>query len=715
MIAALVLSLAAAPPRHRPRPHSSAVAHVVVDVARGPVNTFRPDQALGAGVDGHSEGDAAAIYTPTNLAAMKSAGLLPLTYRLRTELGIEVWHWNPRGRWSDAAHHQGYWTSDDHAGEPILASYGYRLPRRGNTIDQANDDGWSRIDDGDTATFWKSNPYLDPHFTAGDGAGHDQWVLVDFGRRVPVGELRVLWGTPYAVRYRVQYWSGRFDPPQPDELPEGGRWRTFPRGVVENGSGGMTTLRLADAPVRARWLRIVLERGSGTAPARSADVRDGLGFAIRELWAGEVRGGRFADQVEHGASHAGQTIVYASSVDPWHREEDRDPETEQPGIDRVLRSGLTRGLPLLVPVGVLYDTPQNAAAELRFLRARGVPLRGIELGEEPDGQWVRPEDYAFLYLAVADSLRAIDRTVALGGPSLQTPYTGEMSAWTEGGPALGWMGRVIRYFRRKGRMNDFAFFSFEWYPWDETCAAPAPQLAASPRRLGAALDDLHRDGLPARLPAYISEYGWSAFSGPAEVSVEGALLNADIVGTFLARGGAAAYLYGYEPTNLERAENCDLWGNNMMFEAKGTAAPERTATYWGARMLTRDWAQPDSGASLPHAVYAADSDVRDAAGEPLVTAYAVRRPDGGWAVMMINKDPVRAHSVRATFRDTGGERTLGGPAELVQFGRAQYAWHAAGENGHPARSLPPARTTVRGGAIIVLPPFSLTVLRGRLD
>ncbi|PYI75796.1 MAG: hypothetical protein DMF01_06625, partial [Verrucomicrobia bacterium] len=95
-----------------------------------PVNRCVPTQALGAGVDGHEKGECARMFTDKNVAEMLSAGFGPLTYRLRTELGGEVWHWNSRGTWTDPVHKCGYWTSDDSLGEPINVSYGYRLPRR---------------------------------------------------------------------------------------------------------------------------------------------------------------------------------------------------------------------------------------------------------------------------------------------------------------------------------------------------------------------------------------------------------------------------------------------------------------------------------------------------------------------------------------------------------------------------------------------------------
>ena len=692
---------------------------VTVLVTPKPANTFVAARALGAAVDGLHAGDVAQVYTPANLKAMRSAGLGALTYRLRTELGVEAWHWNPSGRWSEAGRTQGYWTSEAQAGGLISTCYGYRLPRRGSTIDQANNDGYSRLDDGDARTFWKSNPYLDKHFTGEDNAGHPQWALVDLGRMQPVNAIQIAWATPYATRYLVQYWDGDSGGEDARSIDDtygaGGRWRMFPWGMVTGGRGGVVRLRLCGAPRPVRFVRVWMTESGGIAPG-TGDIRDGLGYAVREIGLGtlETRNGRerFQDLIRHAPDGKRQTPIYVSSTDPWHCAEDRDPNVEQPGFDRVFRSGLTQGLPVLLPAGVLYDTPDNAAAELRFLRARGYPVTQMELGEEPDGQYVSPEDYGALYIQWADALHRVDPAVLLGGPSFQTAIEGWV-AWPDARGDRSWLRRFLGYLKQRGRLADFAFFSFEWYPFDNVCAPPAPQLALEPSLLENALARLQREGLSRRIPWLITEYGYSAFAGEAEMSWPGALLNAETAAQFLTLGGSAAYLYGYEPNvPIHEVEDCQTWGNlALLLSEAGGRPPKPLAAYHAARLLTRQWAQPDTDG--PQAVYRATSSLRNRLGLPPVTAYAVHRPDGQWAVLLLNKDPKRAYSVTVRFeRGLGGDPvSFLGPADLYQYSAAQYVWHPNRANGFPAPDLPPRHSRTFRHTIF-LPPFSLSLLRG---
>jgi hypothetical protein len=658
-----------------------------------PVNSFHPASAIGAGLDGHEQGDTALIYTRRNLTAMRSAGLGAVSYRLRTELGVEAWHWNPSGHWSDQAHRRGYWTSSAHPAGRIGISNGFRLPRRGNTTDQAQDTGYSRLDDGDPSTFWKSNPYL---------GGRSQWLLVDLGHRKRVDTVRLDWGTPYAKRFRVQYWTG----PQAIFLAghPPGAWRDFPHAAFA-GSGGRQTVRIADSPRRARFIRVLMTHGSRTAPPGSRDVRDRLGFAVRELYIGRTQpAGVFTDLVRHVPS-AAQTVTFVSSTDPWHRAQDIDRNYEQPGFDRVAGSGLLHGEPMLVPVSVLYGTPANAVAELRWLRARHIPLRGVELGEEPDGQLFSPEDYATLYVRFAKRIHSAFPDLPLGGPGFQTSLPDWM-AWPNRAGDRSWTHRFIAALKARNALGLFNFFSFEWYPIDNVCRPPPARVAGDPAVLADVLRRQHQEGVPKDLPIYVSEYGYSAFAGQPEVDLPGALLNAQLVGQLLTLGGDAAYLYGYEPEALMRESRaCDSWGNlTLLLSDSNRRIRFRMPTYYGAQLETGAWAGTDPGLDY---VYPAQ------ASEPLVHAYALRRADGRVAVLLVNADAVNAHSVRLDLRRGGTAAPATDGLDVFQLSSALYGWHAHGPHGFARPDAPPATTHVGPDDAVALPPFSLTVVRTR--
>jgi hypothetical protein len=669
---------------------------VTIDLtAARPANVVDLGAALGAGLDGMGKDEVAALYTPHNVAHMRQGGLEPISYRLRTELGIEAWHWNEAGAWSDPVGKQGYWTSSDRADAPILLSHGYALPRRGDSVDQANNVGYSRLDDGDPDSFWKSNPYLD------DGAvpTRPEWATLDLGKRRPISAARVSWAQPYAIDYEVQHWTGV------DEYDPAGRWVAFPGGEIKAGQGGEAALDFG-SPVETQFVRVLMRRSSLTAPAGSTDPRDRLGFAIRELAFGSIDAqGRFVDVVRHAKDGHGQTYAEVSSTDPWHRAEDLDPELEQPGLDRVFASGLTSGRPMMVPVGVLYDTPENAAALIRFLKWRGYPVRQVELGEEPDGQYVDPESYGALYLRFAAVLRAVDPTLVFGGPSLQS---GVADTWLDEDPDHSWTRRLMRYLRGRNAIDQLGFFSFERYPFDDICGDISEKLIDQTRLMQALFKRFADDEIPTDTPWIISEYGFSAYSGRAMVEMPSALLNADIVGQFLTLGGDAAYLFGYGPNvPINQHLACAGYGNMMLWQADASGAARwPMPAYWAARMMTGDWAQPGGGA---HEIWPAASADRDAKGRPWVTAYAVRRPDGRWGVMLVNRDSRRAHAVRLGFQTAEGWRGAYGTARIVQYSPAQYAWRPDGPHGHPAKDLPPGRFARAADAVIQLPASSLTV------
>ncbi|MDX6447363.1 MAG: hypothetical protein QOH71_4437 [Blastocatellia bacterium] len=689
-------------------------SEAVVTVSSGhAASSFIPSRALGAGVDGHSIGETVRQLSPANVTAMLSAGLKPLSYRLRTELAGEAWHWNPNGSWSDPAHGRGYWTSSSNPGRPVHVCYGYRLPRRGNTIDQANDDGYSRIDDGDVRTFWKSNPYLDEHFTGEKNLASPQWVMIDLEEPKPIDAIRILWSQPFATNYSVEFGEFVGEEDLSQRLPT--EWHAFPQGANVKGAGGTALVKLSDAPLTVRYVRIVLHESSGTAPKKSRDIRDRLGYAIREIYLGTLDSrGRFKDAIDHGLGRYKQTDIYVSSTDPWHRAIDRDDQTEQPGFDFVFKTGLTNGLPLLVPVPVLYDTPENAAALVRYLQARGYPVERIEMGEEPDGQFVNPEHYGSLYLQFEKAIHKINPGLQLGGPSLQDIEQSQVPGRIEFGKA-GWMHRFTEYLKGRGQLDKFAFFSFEWYPFGDDCQPQ--QLAESTQMLTDALNELQQGGLTHDIPWLITEYGYSAFGARAEVDLDGALLNADSVGRFLTMGGEGTYLYGYEASEIIKEQECSS-GNNMLFFRDDRGHIKKpTATYWGARLLTEEWVQPGDE---PHEIYPASSNVRNGNGDELITAYAVDRPDGLWSLLLINRDPKRSFQTKVVFRKaTSDFSAFVGRVDIFQYSSKQYLLGGPANNPYPVRADEPEHRVIQSSRatpmLISLPPYSLTVVRGELD
>ncbi len=701
---------------------------ITVDISH-PTNHFIPRETLGAGVDRIAvEAIDKDLLQPTLQKTLES-GWQPVSYRQNTELAVEAWHWNPQGTWSDPAG-KGYFTGSAAPTETIRYSYGYPLPRRGFTRNDGTDNvGFSRLTDGDLSTFWKSNPYLTQRYTGESDALHPQCVVIDLEQPQQVNSIRIAWAEPYARRYLVQYWTGE----DPIKSPTKGEWHTFPQGTIEDGKGGTVTIKLSSAPMTVRYFRIWMTESSNTCTADGpADPRNCVGYAIREIYVGTLTDdGLFHDLVRHTPEQE-QTATWCSSVDPWHQPSDLGSTKQaQMGFDLFFTSGVTRGLPAMVPVAMLYDTPDNAAAEIAYLKKRGYPISYVEMGEEADGQYTLPEDYGALYLQYATAIHRVDPSLKLGGPS----FTGEnkdIEAWPDANGKSSWTGRFIDYLKQHGRLNDLAFFSFEHYPY-EGCKTPWGMLYDETELVTHIMQVWREDGVPAEAPLFITEGNLSSAASETYQDIFAGIWLADYIGSFLNVGGKGVYFFHYLPLQMEPGCNSSPGTFGMFTVDANYQIQQPLAQFFVAQLINLEWAQFAGG---DHQVFSASSDINDGAGHALVTAYALKRPDGQWSLMAVNRDQLNPHRVRIKFeKSSNQDSSFEGGVEISTFGSAQYQWHPAQTRfmAHAEISgKPTIVTTTQGWAdpdgpiahskmsatkdtVYDLPAASVTVIRGNMS
>ena len=115
----------------------------------------------------------------------------------------------------------------------------------------------SNLTDGDTSTVWLSNV---------DTAYPDhQWAELDLtgsagspsGDKIAIDALTIVWGTPAAATFQVQYWTGSPIIRSPTNGPNESNWVTTSSGTVA-GTGAGTTQGVTFTAVSAGSIRILL-------------------------------------------------------------------------------------------------------------------------------------------------------------------------------------------------------------------------------------------------------------------------------------------------------------------------------------------------------------------------------------------------------------------------------------------------------------------------
>src|SRR5258707_10002639 len=279
----------------------------------------------------------------------------------------------------------------------------------------------------------------------------------------------------------------------------------------------------------------------------SDDVRNCVGYAIQEIHAGTADANGVFTDVAQDATADKQPTYTSSSIDPWHSEADVNATGayQHSGFDLFFTSGVTNNLPAMIPVTMLYGTPEDAAAQIAYIEKRGYPIAYIEMGEEPDGKHTLPEDYAALYLQWATALHKVDPKLKLGGPIFEG-VNKDIEVWADASGKTSWMGRFFDYLRTHNRLNDLAFVSFEHYPF-EPCKLQWSELYDEANLTRNILQVWRDDGLPPGTPMFISETNIAAGDDESFLDIFAALWWADFVCAFFESGGSAVYYFHYIP------------------------------------------------------------------------------------------------------------------------------------------------------------------------
>ena len=172
------------------------------------------------------------------------------------------------------------------------------------------------------------------------------------------------------------------------------------------------------------------------------------------------------------------------------------------------------------------------------------------------------------------------------------------------------------------------------------------------------------------IPFFMTEGNIGGGAGPS--TVKSGLWLADYVGSMMSEGAGATYYFHYMPYPRQ------LGGfGNFLWIDENYRVIGYPPQYLAAQLITKEWVQP---VDAPHRLFKASSDVTDAAGTVLVTAYAVERPDGQWSVMLVNRDQFIDHTVKLVFADTetNRDRYFSASVDRITFGSAEYQWHPEG-------------------------------------
>jgi hypothetical protein len=638
-------------------PARGLAASAVVEVDAGvTLNSFQPSLVFGLNTFPYVE--------PSDLLNVQSKLQAAHTAFFRYPDGYaEYYHWNGKGSFNS----KGWWVPDDTSYAPGFRGF---LAHRGTSSNYGNP---SLVTDGNPLTAWLSNADTD--------APHAQWIYLDLGSLVTADSVSILWGKPYATRFRVQHWNPSASRQWAPLWSDTNEWLDTSAARVA-GKGGAQYVRFK--PVSSRFFRLLLTESSAK-PTQ---------YSIAEIYLFNGSTQLTKNTATVGSNNnPDQTLTMSSSQDPACTKESIPP------LDFESFMAFVRSFhPAVSPILTVNfaGTPQEAAAWVHYAnKVKGYGVKYWEMGNEMNGWWdvgspVDARDYARRYIKFYEAMKAEDPTILIAGPGPGDAYA--VSDNQDGKTFIqGFIDRLAS--DPGGNKATYAeILDFHWYPFfqndvDSNTWATVSQWAKLASDLPLWLKN-HPKG--SEVPILNSEF-CSGAGTPFSSKIDNGLWLANTFGEFIRYFGSRGMaLYWCAITPSDAATNVKGGDQGFFQQDKNAYQYQERSVYWAVKMMTNDWAPPGDGKS--HALVKASID------QPGLSAYADYRPDGVLSLLVVNKGETCPAEIRlAGFNPN--------PSPLrTTLDSSNYAWETTAPPYHASPDKPPS-TAVQGG---VSPSFHYT-------
>jgi hypothetical protein len=596
-------------------------------------------------------------------------------------------HWNGTGSFNA----NNYWAP---SGTTYSAGFADNETYRGTSSSYGTP---SHITDGTAANAWLSN--VDTDFP------NNQWVILDLGAGKTFSGVSIVWGTPYATTFQVQYWpTTGWPPPLSDNSSN--KWITTSAGTVTS-TGGTQTVNFT--ALSAEYVQLHLTASSAGA---------GGAYSIKQVY---VLDG--ASVVSNNTSNAtSQTQVEVSSTDPASS---LNYTTNPPGSTD-FESFMTyanaftdpngppgqHAIPMIT-VNLGTGTAQEAASWVYYANTvKGYGIKYWQIGNETEGAWetggpLPAQDYVRRYIEYYTAMKAVDPTIIITGPVAGS--FGDTSNMYDG---KSYIQDFIGMLQSKGAIADLNAIDYHWYPnYGNYTAAAALTSTASLDGYPAQLNGwLTTAGVasPTTVPVLMSEFNVDPGDENFQVQLGNGLWVADALGHFINAFGSRGYCNLWDTLNGGSGGTSITGGDLGYLNVNNDGYQyQPRATYWTIQMMTSDWAIPGdvnthqmvkttiSGASAPASLFA---------------AYTDYRPDGVLSLVVINKNPTDSY----TTWITGLPFTPNTTANGWTFTSANYVWETATTPYHASTDTAPTTVTYTGVASsfpVTFQPYSVNVLQ----